>query len=114
MENYEELEGKEVYFHSRWTTETKIGIVIGCDPDIGITIVEKNTNRYLMCLIGPSSPTWRFEEEEKERFKIYFEEIVRQIKTREYYPSKIDEIKNKINPCGLCGFASASRCSFGQ
>ncbi len=54
--NYSELEGKIVYFPD--TAEGAAnGRVIGCDPDIGITIVDLvDDNRFLLCLLGDSAP----------------------------------------------------------
>ncbi len=33
------------------------GLVVGCDPNIGVSIVENSDHsHYLLCLVGPSSP----------------------------------------------------------
>ena len=54
--DYSKLEGRIVYFPvtSRGAAN---GRVIGCDPDIGITITDLlDDNRYLLCLLGPLAP----------------------------------------------------------
>ena len=50
-------EGKEItYFANKYPDGIR-AIVVGCDKDIGITIVAKDDpEHFLSCLIGPSSP----------------------------------------------------------
>ena len=82
----EELEGKVIDFNRG--DLVKKGLVVGCDREIGITIVDNSDhNSYLLCLTGPSSPLWtsRFPETTEnalrltEHYKI-FEYLVDQIK----------------------------------
>lgn len=49
---YAHLEGKEITVIGA-NNQTIIGIVGGCDYDIGLTIVEKDTKDYVFCYIGP-------------------------------------------------------------
>ena len=61
MINYEELMGKVIdYPYKRDGEHIKLkALVAAVDPDIGITIVEEEDHeRYLVCLIMPSSPQW--------------------------------------------------------
>jgi len=59
MVDYSVLEGREVKFvdlNNKYNVNNKIGIVVGCDRDIGITIINKyDENEYLLCHPGPSS-----------------------------------------------------------
>lgn len=55
MEDYSELEGKVIDFIHDNGELVKCKIV-GCEYDIGITIVNaKDKEDYLLCVIGPSS-----------------------------------------------------------
>ena len=55
--NYEKFEGKEVVCIAG--DNQIVGIVTGCDRDIGISIQAKDDKkRYLLCLIGPSAPNF--------------------------------------------------------
>lgn len=60
--NYEELEKRTIlYYNGNYGFENgsffKIGLVAGCDYDIGVTIINKyNKDEYLCCLLGPSAP----------------------------------------------------------
>ncbi len=80
--NYEELENKPVDYV--WKSgKTFKGRVIGCDPDIGVTIVSAaDKNHYLLCLVGVSSPQWKKYGFDKhiERNKLVFDELIKQIK----------------------------------
>lgn len=58
MKDYAKYEGKEVDFILHG--EPVRAIVVGCDYDIGITIVEKDDpSHYLYCQIGPSAPNYK-------------------------------------------------------
>ena len=89
---YEELEGKTITIHDNE------GIVVGCDRDIGITIVGKdNLSQYLVCLIGPSSPSWRdsvhmTKDEDKAEYYKLFDILVNQIKSGQYDFSEIGAV----------------------
>ena len=56
MCKFADNEGKELDIILR-SGEVFRGLVVGCDPNIGITIVEKdNKNHYILCAHGMSSP----------------------------------------------------------
>ncbi len=66
-ENYSMLEKREVAWFSikdhKYGSYT--GIVVGCEFDIGITIVNKDNKEHnLTCLNGPSSPHGQFGNDE--------------------------------------------------
>lgn len=73
--DYSKLEGKEVTVIDRFGT-TK-GIVTGCDPDIGITIMDLAKKEYKFCLIGPSASNYKHHHEEtnKPAFNYLVEKI---------------------------------------
>ena len=52
------FEDKEITFIEPFGNVTT-GIVIACEENIGITIIEKDTNEYLYCIILPGSPLWQ-------------------------------------------------------
>ena len=53
--NYSKLEGKEVKYIDRHGA-IRTAIVTGFDKDFGLTIQEKDTKEYIMCLVGHASP----------------------------------------------------------
>lgn len=115
MCKFADNEGKEVVVDIG--VEQFTGIVIGCDPDIGVTIVEKdNTNHYLLCSHGMQSPV------NKRRIKMF-------LKYKEHF--SIEELKKNVDEnaeiiidginkgyidCALFSLidsdASAENCSF--
>jgi len=110
MENYEELEGKIIDYSDNSIIYK--GKVIGCDPDIGITIINLNDpNNYLLCLIGPSSSLWDNSFDLKLNKKT-FKVIVNQIKNGKINIPAINKArKNNYTPPAT---ASAATCPFGQ
>lgn len=52
MEDYSKLEKLPVNFLNEEMYED--AVVVGCDYDLGISIMDKDKKMYLMCLKGPS------------------------------------------------------------
>ena len=115
MENYEEFEGKIIDFYNEFLGNIR-GLIVGCDPDIGITIVDADNNdRYLFCLTGPFSPNWDFGDIEKERYKQYFENAIEQFKKGELKEEIILNLRNFLHKKVVVDYgASADFCPFGQ
>ena len=94
-------------------------MVVGCDRDIGITIVNtKDKEDYLFCLNGPSSPLWHKEEanilQDEGVYDKTFEFIVDQIEKNIVNAEVLDEfvllLTNKT-----CGDKPTSEtCPFGN
>ena len=60
QKDYSKLEGKGVIYISPSGFYRCEGKVVGCDPEIGITIVNANDpDHYLFCVKGPASPLWQ-------------------------------------------------------
>lgn len=77
MEKHEELEGKEVLY--KYNEESFIGIVVGCEWPIGVTITEKdNPEILLVCLVGPSAPNYTAGSEK--RTHQIFNQLIEMIK----------------------------------
>jgi hypothetical protein len=90
---FEELEGREVFFPD-FKDEYQRGIVIGCDYDIGITVVDKNDKtNYLMCCPGPSAP----EDYMGEGYKTIFYSIISMIKKSEIHAHKINKLRTMVD-----------------
>lgn len=117
-----ELEGKEV--EVRRYAETLMGVIIGCDYDVGITIVAKyNPDRYLYCSHGPSSPYAKRHTDPKyfeDVYRLSFKHVVDQLKQGYFsyietiaYLDEIGGSLGKIRPMHGGG-ASAASCPFGQ
>ena len=80
MNEYEKLEKKLVTFYNH-DGERYEGKVAGCEPGIGITIVNRfDPTDPICCLVGENSPLWE-SQFDLDRNKKYFNEIVKQIKT---------------------------------
>lgn len=79
-EDYSELEGLEVDYETG--TRTIKGIVAGCEPGLGISIVGKDDpSLYLYCLVGPDSPQWKkMNNKQTKNFDKAFQRIVEAIK----------------------------------
>lgn len=108
--DYSDLEGKEITYINPWDGIECDGIVVGCDFDIGISIVSKeNPDYYVYCLLGPSAPN----APPIELYQIYpamFYTAVRMIKKGTLDGRKLDVVR------GRPGYLvpSASTCPFNQ
>ena len=112
MENYEELEGKII---DCWDGDIyRKGLIAGCDPDIGITIVNaEDHNNYLACLKGPGSKLWE-RTFNKEAYEVTFKMMVGQFKTGIYKNHEIVSMRKVNFDCGEPTQATAQTCPFGQ
>lgn len=115
MDKYEAQEGKVIDFYNT-DDECTEGLVVGCDKDVGITIVNNDDHDdYLYCVIGPSSSLWN---DDCSNAKI--------LKTIPYVRDQIEEGVFHLNDLiayrsslgfvdfGIAGGASQETCSFGQ
>ena len=77
--DYSELEGLEVDVNAY--EKIYRGRIVGCDPDIGITVVSvEDPKHYLCCLIGPSAPGFKNRVGTSEQNKLFFNKIVEMIR----------------------------------
>ena len=107
----EELEKRQLEVIDYEETK-RTGIVVGCEYDVGITIIDKQTNEYLLCLHGPLSREWT-EHHVEESYKIMFDYMVSQIK--EEWMSLLDILQFlNANEGGAAYDASEEICPFGQ
>lgn len=112
QKDYEELEGKEVVYDNGLKT---VGIVIGCNYDIGITIVEKgNKDQYLSCYIGPMAPNTIKGQLSEKHWNALFYSRVREIKKGYINISKVKKIMSRIEGVEMGRSANKSQCPFGQ
>ncbi len=95
MTKYEKLKGKVVVFSAykltEWNKKTCKAEVAGLDPNVGATLVNpEDHSEYLLCVRGPSSPSWKRSEkanpptkaEAQQRLQRYdgiMESLIRQI-----------------------------------
>lgn len=91
------------------------GIVAGCDPDVGITIVEKdNTDHYLVCAHGMSSPVLK---ERLEKYPQFYSRANLAEDCDEVLEQVMEGIDKGVLDCSIFGRvnhdASADNCSFG-
>ncbi len=86
QDDYEKLEGKEVFISLR--NYRRYGRVIGCDYYIGVSIQYIDTSvyctdsddGYAMCLNGPSSPIKGLHNLSIEQYTAYFLKVISMIK----------------------------------
>ncbi len=96
--DFPELEGKEVLFIATDGEEIQ-GIVVGCNFDIGISIVAKdNHSLYLSCLNGPSAANYVKDERADKLHPELFYLEVEQIKKGVIKSTKTDKIIRKYYP----------------
>ena len=109
---YKELEGKIIgCSYDEDDLFIVKGVVVGCDFDIGITIMENNLDKYYMCLAGPSSPLWKGNFN-KFNYKRAFDVTVEMIKSGKYFYNKT--VIAYFGEFIHTGVASAEYCSFNQ
>lgn len=110
MCEYSDNEGKEVMVKIGRTLYT--GIVIGCDPDVGITVVNiDDKDHYLVCSHGMSSPILK---RRLKRFDMCIEGVQNNVdETNEIIMRGIDIGVIDCSLFGSVGYnASAESCSF--
>ena len=111
--DYSELEGKIIDIEG--IKSCSKGKVIGCDPDIGITIVDlDDPNHYLVCLVGPSSPnhSGKYIEENRKMFDMMVEQIEHGSYDMIASRRTFDELTG--SPSLLSSPPSAKKCAFNQ
>lgn len=113
--DYPELEGKEVLVDTGEGIKT--GIVVGCNYDIGISIINKEDKQdYLLCGSGPGAPNYISDLTDKEikAEKAIFYSHVRLIKKGFIPANSIDRIYAFTNTNGINSNPTADSCPFGQ
>ena len=112
MKDYSKLE-KETVDYTNGGGETVECLVVGCDPDIGTTLVAKDNNgRYVFCSHGPLSPRFKgipLSEGTRGQMSQVFKIVIKGIKKGSLKLSDFDILY--IN-CGTD--ASRDTCAFGQ
>ena len=96
----------------------KEGVLVGCDPDIGIAIVDKaDPDFYVCCLLGPSSPQWRARAFTANQEQRMLDEVFRPtyklwsgMITNGFWNSQIDDIQNSC----ASSASSPQSCPFWQ
>ena len=117
--DYSKLEGKVIKIFGYEGAGIHEGIVTGCDPDIGISIMDLSKIKYMYCLNGPS--TVQFREivknrgnklsSEQDLVSALFEKVVGCIEAGEFdLPGHLEWSKTTTD--GTAGHASVDSCSF--
>ena len=112
-EECEKLEGKIVRYKNKWFHPFKFSaLVVGCDPEIGITVVDnKNKNQNLYCLPGRSSNEWH--DSLDECYERCFESTVEMIKTGFIDCEEVERIRFG-NIHGAEDIGSMFNCPYGS
>lgn len=107
---YKSLEGKEIkYFGgTKWYT----GIIVGCNKDIGITVVDKNNpERKLICHNGPATKAYKENKIKKKNHLITFKKRIEKLRTGVYISSReisdlyYGHITSNMAPMAPCPFS---------
>ena len=114
MDEYEKLEGTEVDFYDSKETLHK-GKIVNCDREIGLTVVgHDNSEKYILCMRGPSSPFW----EEHWNIGKYYAEMDYILKcVKDSKPVRVNELEKICHSFGaLPGNTpiSSATCAFNQ
>jgi len=117
MVDYSVLEGREVKFvdiNNKYNMHNKIGIVVGCDRDIGITIINKHNNKdYLLCHPGPSSHLIVKQQHLAEPSVVAFNYIITLIRDGVIdIDVLVEYLENNVDGWGVSTGASQETCSF--
>jgi len=117
MVDYSVLEGGEVKFvdiNNKYKAHNKIGIVVGCDRDIGITIINKHNNKdYLLCHPGPSSSLMAKQQHLVESSIAVFNYIITLIRDGVIdVDVLVEHLENNVNDWGISAGATQETCSF--
>jgi len=114
--DYSVLEGREVKFvdvDNKYNVHNKIGIVVGCDRDIGITIINKHDEKeYLLCHPGPSSPQMARYQSLVEGSIAIFDCIVMFIRDGVIDSDVVEKHMENITDWNIRKNASQETCSF--
>lgn len=89
--DYSFLEGKEVIYTDGLSGKETPAKVVGCDFDVGITLINANDSTdYLGCIHGPSDPKWRIcggmSQKDLKEYTALFFCVVRQLKAGRVSP----------------------------
>jgi len=110
--DYEKLEGRVI--NVKTSGGPYFGRVIGCDPDIGITVVDiNNPNHYLCCLIGPSAPNCSSRTDPK-RNRLFFDRVVEWIENGCINNYEANKMYRKIFKKEPGVDPTSETCAFGQ
>lgn len=99
------------------TNTWREGVLVVCDPDIGINIVDKaDPDFYVCCLLGPLSPQWRARAFTVNQEQRMLDEVFRPtyklwsgMIANGFWNSQIDDIQNPFSsgvgdPAQVCPF----------
>jgi len=111
----EQYEGKVIKFIDFLGDDSEDGFVVGCEYDVGITIVlNNNKDYYVYCLNGPSAlPEYYTTDLEYEHYNEKFENIIAMFKEGFFDTRITDAIAQKYNK-NVPRAASSQHCPFNK
>lgn len=114
MTKFSDLEKKKVEFkfsEGRLSGTSFSTTVVGCDLDIGISIIKDEGKTYCLCLNGPSSPLWT-KNMTKKVYKEIFKKATTRIQTGIF---DVNEFLNELRPLDITTSEPVPEdCPFGQ
>jgi len=110
--DYPELEGFKLTYCNG--IKDYDAVVVGCNYDIGITIMTKDKKRYLSCMQGPSSPQYNPNACDATNYSAQFYSYIRRIRTRYVNGDELENMIGKITKSRFINTTSpdASYCPF--
>ena len=106
--DYSKLEGKEITYVTD-NGKSISAIVIGFDPDVGITIMSKDKRTYLVCLKLPINQNYH--STKKEHLYSIFNFIIERIEVGTLYYNPLVDYMNRLGIYNV-EEASAEHCAF--
>jgi len=92
--DYPELEGLKLTYYNG--IKDCAAVVVGCNYDIGITIMTEDKKNYLSCMQGPSSPQYNHDAVDAKNYSAQFYSYIRRIKTRYFDVNESEAMTGKI------------------
>jgi len=105
------MEGKTFMYNDGKTKHE--AIVIGCDIDIGLTVMNKDKTKYLICFNGPLVKNINyFMGRYNIRYRLYFYIVLKWIKEGKVLIKKLDKLTQTIFFTMPSNNISAKTCPF--
>jgi len=112
----EQYEGKVIRFTDYTGDDSEDGYIVGCEYDIGVTIVlNNNRGRYVYCLNGPSAMPEKYKTDlDYEYYNEKIENIIAMFEEGFFDTRISDAIGDKYNHTTHRGGGEGQYCAFNK
>ena len=107
----------KVIYKNKGRQVTCTGLIIGCDPDIGLTIINaEDKDDFLVCLIGPLAPNASKDHPDYSNgnYERCYADYIKRIASGTVNLDLHDRAIAKIGGASAGSNAGKSTCAFGQ